>query len=128
MMLDSFSNTLLQKSLDGLWQRQQAILNNLANYETPNYKKKYVEFEKYLKQAIDESDNKTKSQKISLIDNTHSYMGTSKSETLRADGNNVDVEQENIELARAQLQYSTAIRQVSDNLSRLRSAISGTSR
>ena len=42
-----FGNTIAmsQKSLDFLWKQQEVLALNIANVETPGYKKKMVSFE-----------------------------------------------------------------------------------
>lgn len=122
--LDSVSSSLLTKSLDGLWARQQAIQENIANYETPGYKKKVVSFEEELANAIS-NRKQTRLETIQKVKQIGVSERIVEEENLRADDNNVDVEKENIELARAQLQYSMAIRQLNDYYSRLRIAITG---
>ena len=43
---------VLDKAADGSWARNNAIANNIANIDTPNYKRKYVSFQKELEQAL----------------------------------------------------------------------------
>lgn len=123
--LDSVSTSLLQKGLDGTWARQNATLNNLSNYETPGYKRQYVTFEEELREAALSRKGDSLRERVSNIKDTSPFTGTDERLTLRADGNNVDIEEENVELARAQLQFATYTRQLSDHFSRLRYAISG---
>ena len=35
MLGDSITSSVVQRALDGVWQRQKAISANIANYETP---------------------------------------------------------------------------------------------
>ena len=42
--LSSNSDLLMEKSMSYLWAKQAAILDNIANAETPNYKPKVVSF------------------------------------------------------------------------------------
>ena len=56
------SIALMQKSLDALWLRQQAISDNIANQDTPGYKNKTVTFEGLL-QKILESTNSSSFEK-----------------------------------------------------------------
>lgn len=126
--MDNVSMNLLEKSMDGLWDRQKAISDNIANYETPGYKKKYVSFEQELERALTDPDNKTKSDKVADIRDSKAFTGVVKDETMRNDGNNVDIEEENIELARAQLQFSLVTMRLNGKFSSLRYAISGGAR
>ena len=41
----SNSLLMLEKSMGFLWTKQAAVLDNIANAETPNYKAKVVTFE-----------------------------------------------------------------------------------
>ena len=50
-------NSLLmqEKSMDFLWAKQTAILDNISNAETPNYKTKVVTFEENLREKLEEA-------------------------------------------------------------------------
>ena len=99
---------VLDKAADASWLRNDAIANNIANATTPNYKRQDVAFEAELKKALgfDSSESmdskvagvKTSSlQPVTYIDNAgFSY---------RLDGNNVDIDNENVMLAENQLKY-----------------------
>ncbi len=122
--IDSMSVSLLEKDLDGLWVRQQAISDNLANCETPGYKSKSVSFEDQL-QALLSDKGETKSGMIGGIEGVSPVTTEASDETYRADGNGVDIEKENLELARNQLNYQCSLQMASDEFSRLKTAISG---
>ena len=119
---NSVSANLLNKDLDGLWIRQQEISNNISNVETPGYKSKSVSFEDQLKKLMSEN-NESSDSLIDQIKNTTPQISISDDESLRLDGNNVDAEKENIELARTQINYNYSLRELSDYFSRLRYAI-----
>ena len=51
--LTSNSQLLLEKSMEFLWTKQAAILDNIANAETPNYKAKVVTFEESLRSRLE---------------------------------------------------------------------------
>lgn len=122
--MDSVSMSLLNKDLDGLWTRQQAISDNLANIETPGYKSKSVSFEDQLQQQLAEQ-GRTKLQQIGGIDGVSPVTTVASDETYRADGNGVDLEKENLEMARTELNYMYSLQMVSDEFSRLRTVIDG---
>ena len=48
---------ILDKAADASWLRNEAIANNIANADTPGYKRKDVQFEAYLTSAIAGGDN-----------------------------------------------------------------------
>ncbi|MGN6742590.1 MAG: flagellar basal body rod protein FlgB [Amnibacterium sp.] len=51
-MFQSVTLNALSSALDGLALRQQAIAQNIANINTPNYKAKVVSFEDALAQSV----------------------------------------------------------------------------
>lgn len=123
--LDTVSSSLLSKDLDGLWVRQQAISDNMANFETPGYKTKQVSFENQLRDQLADagtSDEKT----IENIDDVTPAETEDSDETFRADGNGVDLEQQMIDMARTSTNYSYSLRQMDDYFSRLHTAVTGT--
>ncbi|WP_101696791.1 flagellar basal body rod protein FlgB [Clostridium minihomine] len=120
--LNSISTTLLTKDLDGLWLRQRAISGNLANWETPGYKSKNVSFEEELQKSLAQSVQK-KSDFVKLIDSTQPTVTVSEELSQRLDGNNVDLEQQNVEFARTQINYMYSLRELSDHFARLRYVI-----
>jgi len=113
---------ILDKAADASWLRHDAISNNISNVDTPGYKRQDVAFDSVLKKALgsnryvpmDYKVRQAKSKNLSVRTYTdysnHSY---------RIDGNNVDIENENVMLAENQLKYQgllTAIQQEFTNL------------
>jgi flagellar basal-body rod protein FlgB len=120
--LDGVSANLLNKDLDGLWTRQKEISNNISNLETPEYKSRRVSFESELKSLMD-NEKGTSSELTREIKDVRPQIDVSDDKSLRLDGNNVDIEKENIDLARTQINYYYSLRELSDHFSRLRYAI-----
>ena len=121
---NSVSMSLLNKDLDGLWTRLQAISDNLANIETPGYKSKSVSFEDQLQEQLSRQ-GETSSQRNGGIKSVSPVMTEASEETYRADGNGVDLEKENLEMARTELNYMYSLQAVSDEFSRLKTVIGG---
>lgn len=121
---NSIPIVVLNKNLDGLWARERVISENIANYETPNYKSKYITFEEELLFMLQKNDT-TSSEMANDISSVDIIENTSDTNTLREDGNNVDLEAENIEMARTQLNYAYSIQNINEYFSRLRGAIKG---
>ena len=111
---------VMSKSLSGLWERQEAISDNMANYETPGYKRKYVSFEDQLKQAIAGASSSTKLS--SNLEKVKFSYGEDTG-TIMEDGNSVDIEKESISMIKAAYQYSYSQRVLSDEFTRISSAI-----
>lgn len=117
MVGDSLTTAVLQRALDGTWQRQKAIVNNIANHETPGYKAIKVSFEESLSKEVQKLNSKD-------IENSDINVYSDYSTSERADGNNVNLDLENIEMAKTQIQYQYLTRSMTDMFSRLRYAIS----
>lgn len=123
--LSSNSVLLSQKSLDFLWQKQKVILGNIANTSTPGYKAKYVTFEEELRGRISSMKNRKESDIRKEILEAKTNIHTTEQESTRLDGNNVNADVENLELARTGLQYEFVLKSINDDFTRLRSAIRG---
>jgi flagellar basal-body rod protein FlgB len=113
-----FNNTsfkAMQKSLDMLWLKQQVISDNIANSETPGYKAKSVKFYDVL-QNEDGKRNAQNNQGFRTVI-------TRDNSSIRPDGNNVDMEKENLELWRTYAQYSYLTNKISGEFKDLRYVI-----
>lgn len=112
---------VLEKAADASWLRNELIDNNLANVNTPNYKRRDVQFESYLMTAVsggDSLDDNIDNMDLSALNPTvyTEYSGLS----YRLDGNNVDIDTENAELAKNQLRYYTLIDSMTQEFSRIK--------
>ncbi len=115
---------VLNKSADASWQRNTVITNNIANADTPNYKRQDVEFESYLYEAVNGNDSLDEVVNNIDLDTLNTTTYTDKSNlSYRADGNNVDINTENVELAKNQLKYYTLMDSMNQEFSRLKSAL-----
>ena len=127
MIGNSLTTAFMNKALDGVWQRQKAISNNIANYETPGYKAKKVSFEAAMQTAMQKYTSGSgfdTLQAQKAIEQTKIQTTIDHSGSERADGNNVNLDVENIDLAKTQIQYQYLVRSLTDSLSRLRYAVS----
>ena len=120
-LLNDSNFRIMQKSLDALWLRQKVISNNIANIDTPGYKSKRVEFENILNNQLTSLNNdqgtndQLQSREPQIIEDNKYIM--------REDGNNVDIDAQNIELVRTQIQYEYMTRMISNAISREKYAI-----
>ena len=99
---------VLDKAADASWLRNDAISNNIANADTPGYKRQDVDFETQLAKALHSSrytsmDAKVHNLKFSRLNPVtfKDYSGFS----YRIDGNNVDPDTEAVYLAKNQIVY-----------------------
>lgn len=125
MDFNNIKLNLLNKSLDGLWLRQQTTMDNIANFSTPGYKSKYVDFESQLKNKINNIKGKYKdSDANEEIKSSNIIVEENDNLTMRLDGNNVDLEKENLQLAKTQIQYMYTITEMNSYFRKLKSVIS----
>lgn len=101
---------LMKSGLNAAQLRSKTIANNIANINTPNYKRKYVKFEETL-------NNTNKTGKIEVKTDT--------SGAVRTDGNNVDLENEKVNQAANTLMYNGLISLTNSKLSMAKSVITG---
>lgn len=119
---------VLDKAADAANTRNEIIANNLANVDTPNYKRKDVAFENLLEQALVGSG--TLDSRIAGV-NEHlpRFNGTiyTDSSTLsyRLDGNNVDVDTESAMLAENQIRYNALVSQIGQEFARYKTVLTG---
>ena len=116
---------LTEKVLDYLWGRESVTLNNIANNDTPGFKSQYVTFEEELDlrlSAASASKTAPKRAVSEAIDSSHSWLNTTWNESSRLDGNNVDMDQEQVELVRTAYEYQYMLSSISNDLNRLKSA------
>lgn len=109
---------LLEKGLDALSARQQAISNNIANVETPNYKAVDVAFERSLRQALSRENPTLAMQRTSQehlktpnvaaeMEDLDPHIFQRSGTSMRLDGNNVDIETEMVRLAETAMRYQS---------------------
>ena len=122
-MTFSGTDSYLRAAMSGLAARQRAIANNVANVDTPGFKASEVRFEDALKTAISRGTGATANQTSLNAASSRSTLvdGTS----IRADGNNVDIDHEMELLGEANLNYSAMTQVMSTRLGILRNVISG---
>ena len=115
---------VLEKATDASWTRNSVISNNIANVDTPGYKRKDIQFEQYLLNAVNGGssldDNIAKVNLDTLTGTTYTEYGML---DYRLDGNNVDIDTENVELAKNQIKYYTMLDSISQEFTRLKSVM-----
>lgn len=117
---------MMERSMGFLWTKQTAILDNLANVDTPNYKTKYVTFEETLRSRLrGAGDGGVHARRI--LESTNPVIHVAENESARADGNGVNATEQGVELARNALQIQSVFNTISSDLTLLRSAIRGQS-
>lgn len=131
MILSSAFNyiNVLDKAMDASWERETLIANNMANIDTPGYKRKDLDFTQVLKHELGRSKYESLDSKIRDINDGHLAHLSPKpfydhiTYSYRLDDNNVDVDQENMELASEQIRYRMLEDAVDHEFSSLKSAM-----
>ena len=124
--LSSNSFLMLEKSMGFLWTKQAAILDNIANAETPNYKPKVVTFEEDLRHRLERARlSSTPARNVRSILEASDFAVEDQLEITRMDENGVNVTEQSIEMIRNAYQMQYVLRAINSDLSILRSAIQG---
>lgn len=115
----------VQFALDGLTKQQETIGHNLANVDTPGYRAKTLDFKSTLRRAIHTSEavslQTTHAAHLASPNRLGSVNIVSrKGGTLRADGNNVDIEVELSQMAETGIHYQALSQLASKKLILLR--------
>ena len=100
---------VLGKAADASWLRNDILANNLANVDTPGYKRKDIDFESQLRRALGSSRYESVDSKVSHVTSTElegRVYTDAANFSYRLDGNNVDIDTENVELASNQIKYN----------------------
>lgn len=111
-MFDSVTINALSSALDGLSARQNAIANNIANVNTPNYQAKEVSFESQLAQSV-----------ASGGDGVVTPVTTTSTAASNSNGNNVDISQETVNNVETVLRYQFASKAVTADFTATESAL-----
>lgn len=126
------SFAVARQALDGLSQRQDAIASNVANVDTPGYRRREVSFEDTLAQQVNMSSaglRTTDPRHIASRGATTPADGDAVRErdvvSSRNDANDVSIDEEMLLLAETQLRYQALTQGVGRRLTTLRTVIRG---
>ena len=114
---------VMGKTADASWKRNEILANNLANVDTPRYKRQDINFEAQLRQALGNSRYESVDDKVASlhVEDLQARVYTDASNfSYRLDGNNVDVDTENVELASNQIKYNGLMNSINQEFANLR--------
>ena len=106
MAFNDLTYDALGAAIGAASRNQQVISNNLANVNTPGYKRMQVNFQDLLRNTIERAEGG--SGRDALREFTP-LVETDGATSMRADGNNVDVDAEMAKLSENQIRYNTLI-------------------
>ena len=119
---------ILDKAADASWMRENVITNNIANIDTPGYKRQDVDFESVLQKALGKTKYSSLDKKVRELNQdlgkltTTSYTDAA-NYSYRLDRNNVDENTENAELASVSLRYQLLTTAITNNFSRMQTVL-----
>ena len=119
---------ILDKAADASWMRENVITNNIANIDTPGYKRQDVDFESVLQKALGKTKYSSLDKKVRELNQdlgkltTTSYTDAA-NYSYRLDRNNVDENTENAELASESLRYQLLTTAITNNFSRMQKVL-----
>jgi flagellar basal-body rod protein FlgB len=122
---------LLERTLNAASLRQAVIANNIANVDTPRFKKSEVQFESLLQQSMNRSTSQVVGRRT---DPRHIYIGKISKEieaqvkidensVMNNNLNNVDIDSEMSNMAKNQLRYNAIVQQVSHEIKLAKTAL-----
>lgn len=114
---------VLDKAADASWIRNECIQNNIANVNTPGYKREDVDFTYQLKEAMNRFRYMSTDQRVASLRSEDlkpkSYIDHG-GYSYRRDENNVDIDVENAYLAENQIYYNGLTTAINTEFSDLR--------
>ena len=119
---------VLDKAADASWKRESLLTNNLANVDTPGYKRVDLDFASVLKREIKTFKYLPLDKKVRDLNGNLGALEVepytdSANYSYRLDRNNVDVDTENVELASEELRYEMLTTAINEEFSRLNSVL-----
>ena len=117
---------VLDKAADAAWLRNDAIANNIANATTPGYKRQDISFESELERALGRRRYLSMDAKVARLTKTELKPRTYTDHanfSYRMDGNNVDIDTENVMLAANQIRYNGIITGIQSEFTNLTTAM-----
>ncbi len=121
---------ILSKALDASWKRNEVIANNIANAETPNFKRSDIVFEDLLKEELSGTRLKgmtTNSNHIPInggsIKDLKYQIKKDDTYSTRTDNNNVDIDIEMAERVKNEIMYNTLTSRIQSGFQKIKYVI-----
>lgn len=132
-LITSDTTKLMEKALDAASLRNAVIANNLANIDTPGFKRSDVRFEEELARALSKSGGitgkRTREEHIPIgarpATEVSARVEMQNDISVRNDGNNVDIDREMAALAKNTILYNALIQEISGEFQKLKTVING---
>ena len=130
-IMNSSNFNYLGRGLAAANLRQEVISNNIANVNTPNFKKSDVVFEELLAKEIGMDDSgrlplvrtHDRHLPVGMIGGAKASIQEDDTTTMRVDNNNVDIDIEMASLAKNQLYYNAMATELGGYVNKLKNVI-----
>jgi flagellar basal-body rod protein FlgB len=137
-IFNSKTQVLLNKAMDSASARTDVIANNIANVDTPGFKRSELVFEEKFQKLLDSQSNPD-NDKLRTTNKRHIQIGQApmdlesfepeirklKDLSYRNDENNVDIDVENANMTKNKIFYDAMAQSMSNEIKILRLAITG---
>ncbi len=122
--ITSNSLRMMERSLEFLWAKQAAHMDNIANAETPTYRVKSVTFEEHINALLKAASEDEKPRKAmrEVLEETD-WIADDDGEIVRMDDHGVNTTEQMLEAVRTAYQMQYVMKSISSDFSTLRSAI-----
>ncbi|MCM3172866.1 MULTISPECIES: flagellar basal body rod protein FlgB [Paenibacillus] len=131
-MIETNTSKRNESLLQVLTTRHNVTANNIANADTPNYKKKSVEFQEELRRIVEQGN--TDNLDLHRTHPKHFPVSTpgpvvpyriveDNNTTMNNNGNNVDIDKEMSNLAENQLMYNYMVDRVSGHYKKIKNLL-----
>jgi flagellar basal-body rod protein FlgB len=110
----------LERAISGASTRQEALAANIANADTPGYRRVDVDFHGALAAAMGSTDRSSALERTGFSPTVDKSVGAT-----RADGSTVDMDSEQAKMAANALEQQAAVQVATSRISILKMAIGG---
>lgn len=125
--ISSNSMLMLERAMNFQWTKQETLLDNIVNADTPGYKAKYVTFEEALRDNLRRAQvgETPVSTMRGVLEAAKPTVRTAEDESFRMDENGVNVAEQQLELVRNAYQIQHVYNALNSDMQRLLMAIRG---
>jgi flagellar basal-body rod protein FlgB len=114
-------NSVIESSMQASMLRNQVIQNNIANVDTPGFKRRTVSFENDLLNELQAAERGNRSVNLNKV--SPQIVFENEGFRYRLDENNVDIELEMVELYKNSIRFDAMANNVIVNYQRINSVI-----
>ena len=125
--ISSNSMLMLERAMNFQWTKQETLLDNIVNADTPGYKAKYVTVEEALRDTLRRAPvgEPPGSTTRGVLKAAQPTVRTAEDESFRMDENGVNVAEQQLELVRNAYQIQHVYNALNSDMQRLLMAIRG---